>query len=51
MPDIDAIKKPAKKRSKKDTSPRKKALAKSAHPETFYNRKAAKTKQKAATAK
>ncbi len=29
MPDIDARTKPAKKRSKKDSSPRKKTLAKS----------------------
>ena len=49
MPDVDERVKPARKRSKKDTSPRKKALAKSANSERYYARKNTKPKKTAAT--
>jgi hypothetical protein len=50
MPDIDARTKPAGKRSKKDTSPRKKALANSGLGARANAAKAKRPKKKAATA-
>lgn len=50
MPDIDARTKPAGKRSKKDTSPRKKPLAKSAYSERYYQQKKRRPKRGAVTA-
>ncbi len=50
MPDVDARTKPASKRSKKDTSPRKKVLAKSGLGGRQYEQKARRPKKEAATA-